>query len=126
MSVTESLIDDSLRHRLEDVVSLCDASLRRTVEAWPPELLFFFRVLFLLRALCCGLNVRVPYLRVLAPYARLALLKLRENIFLISFLSLFRFFFRWIRMVKHNGTNSWYDLLLPNPAHVPCYREREK
>ncbi len=47
---------------------------RNPVEAWPADLLFFFRVLFLLRGLCARLDVRIKYLPVLAPYAKWALL----------------------------------------------------
>lgn len=50
-------------------------SQRNPVEAWPPELLFFFRVTLLLRGLCAVLGVRVRYSAILAPYARLALLR---------------------------------------------------
>lgn len=48
-------------------------SKRNPVDAWPGELLFFFRVALLLRALCATLGVRLPYMSVLSPYAKLAL-----------------------------------------------------
>lgn len=50
-------------------------SQRNPVEAWPPELLFFFRVTLLLRGLCAVLGVRLRYSLVLAPYAQLALIR---------------------------------------------------
>jgi hypothetical protein len=48
---------------------------RNPVAAWPSELLFFFRVILLLRGLCAGLGVRIPYLKTLTPFARMALLQ---------------------------------------------------
>lgn len=50
-------------------------SKRNPVEAYPAELLFFFRVTLLLRGLCAVLGVRVKYSSLLAPYAKLALLR---------------------------------------------------
>ena len=50
-------------------------SQRNPVEAWPPELLFFFRVTLLLKGMCCELGARLKYMTVLAPYARMALLR---------------------------------------------------
>jgi aarF domain-containing kinase len=50
-------------------------SQRNPVEAYPAELLFFFRVTLLLRGLCAVLRVRVRYSALLAPYAHLALLR---------------------------------------------------
>lgn len=49
-------------------------SKRNPVDSWPGELVFFFRVTFLLRGLCTELNVRLPYLTIMTPYARLALI----------------------------------------------------
>lgn len=46
---------------------------RNPIDAWPGDLLFFFRVILLLRGLCSALDVRLPYLQVLAPYAQLTL-----------------------------------------------------
>eukprot|EP00730_Choanoeca_flexa_P002996 TRINITY_DN11255_c0_g1_i2.p1 TRINITY_DN11255_c0_g1~~TRINITY_DN11255_c0_g1_i2.p1 ORF type:complete len:1009 (+),score=297.20 TRINITY_DN11255_c0_g1_i2:259-3027(+) len=48
---------------------------RNPVEAYPAELLFFFRVTLLLRGLCAVLGVRVRYSTLLAPYAKLALIR---------------------------------------------------
>jgi predicted unusual protein kinase regulating ubiquinone biosynthesis (AarF/ABC1/UbiB family) len=48
---------------------------RNPVEAYPAELLFFFRVTLLLRGLCAVLEVRVRYSTLLAPYAKLALIR---------------------------------------------------
>ena len=48
---------------------------RNPVEAWPPDLLFFFRVTLLLKGMCCELGVRLKYMSVLAPYARLAMIQ---------------------------------------------------
>ena len=48
---------------------------RNPVEAWPPELLFFFRVTLLLKGMCCELGASLRYMTVLAPYAQMALLK---------------------------------------------------
>lgn len=36
---------------------------RNPVEAWPPDLLFFFRVTLLLKGMCCELGVRLKYVR---------------------------------------------------------------
>ncbi|KJE88683.1 ABC1 family protein [Capsaspora owczarzaki ATCC 30864] len=49
-------------------------SKRNPVDSWPGELVFFFRVTQLLRGLCSAVDVRLPYLSVMTPYARLALL----------------------------------------------------
>eukprot|EP00038_Savillea_parva_P001494 m.104335 g.104335 ORF g.104335 m.104335 type:complete len:1732 (-) comp10523_c0_seq1:284-5479(-) len=50
-------------------------SQRNPVEAWPADLLFFFRVTLLLRGLCAALEVRLRYMSVLKPYAHMALLR---------------------------------------------------
>jgi CubicO group peptidase (beta-lactamase class C family) len=49
--------------------------LRNPIEAWPGELMFFFRVSFLLRGLAAVLGVRLPYLKLLSPFAATTLLK---------------------------------------------------
>lgn len=48
---------------------------RNPVDAYPADFLFFFRVVLLLRGLFSSLKVRLSYLDVMAPYARLALLQ---------------------------------------------------
>jgi len=48
---------------------------RNPVEAFPTELMLFFRTVFLLRGLCTSLNVRVKYLRVMAQWARRSMLE---------------------------------------------------
>ncbi len=48
---------------------------RNPVEAWPSELLFFFRAILLLRGLGASLDARLPYLATLAPSARITLLQ---------------------------------------------------
>ena len=48
------------------------AKLRNPVDAWPGELVFFFRVIMLLRGLCSRLEVRMPYMEILATHARRA------------------------------------------------------
>eukprot|EP00127_Corallochytrium_limacisporum_P001242 Clim_evm12s47 gene=Clim_evmTU12s47 len=48
---------------------------RNPIDAWPGELVFFFRVIMLLRGLCSGLHIRLPYLRVMSPYAKLAMVR---------------------------------------------------
>lgn len=48
---------------------------RNPIDAWPGELLFFFRVTLLLRALCSTLHVRMPYMEILAPYAKMAMIE---------------------------------------------------
>ena len=44
--------------------------LRRPIEAWPSEFVFFFRVNGLLRGLCSTLEVDIPYLDVMAQAAK--------------------------------------------------------
>jgi hypothetical protein len=53
---------------------------RNPVEAWPAELLFFFRVTLLLKGMCCELGVRLKYMSVLAPYARIALIRAHPTV----------------------------------------------
>jgi hypothetical protein len=48
---------------------------RNPVEAWPSELLFFFRAILLLRGLGASLGARLPYLATISPTARLAILQ---------------------------------------------------
>jgi predicted unusual protein kinase regulating ubiquinone biosynthesis (AarF/ABC1/UbiB family) len=50
------------------------AKLRNPVESWPTELVFYMRTTALLRGLCSNLDVKLPYLDILLPYARLALI----------------------------------------------------
>ena len=45
----------------------------RKLEAFPPNLIFFFRVIGLLRGLCATLEVKVPYMDILAARAKIAL-----------------------------------------------------
>ena len=45
----------------------------RRLDEVPPDLIFFWRVIGLIRGLCATLSVRVPYLEILASRARLAL-----------------------------------------------------
>jgi len=47
--------------------------LKRPIEAWPSEFVFFFRVNGLLRGLCSALEVDMPYLDVMAEKAKEAL-----------------------------------------------------
>jgi aarF domain-containing kinase len=47
--------------------------LKRPIEAWPNEFVFFFRVNGLLRGLCSALEVDIPYLDVMADKAKDAL-----------------------------------------------------
>lgn len=49
-------------------------SQRNPVEAYPQDLLFFFRVIMFLRGLCSLLGVRVKYVDAFSPFARLAIL----------------------------------------------------
>lgn len=46
---------------------------RNPVEAFPSELMLFFRTIFLLRGLCTSLNVRVKYLKTMSAWAKRAL-----------------------------------------------------
>jgi len=48
---------------------------RNPVEAFPSELMLFFRTVFLLRGLCTSLNVRVKYLRIMGAWARRSMLE---------------------------------------------------
>ena len=48
----------------------------RRLDEIPPDLIFFWRVIGLLRGLCTSLHVRVPYMELLAARAKLALASL--------------------------------------------------
>ena len=50
-------------------------SQRNPVEAFPQDLIFFFRVILFLRGLCSLLSVRVRYVDAFTPYARLAMVR---------------------------------------------------
>ncbi len=54
-------------------------SQRNPVEAFPGDIVFFFRVATLLRGLCAILSVRIKYMDVFAPYAKLALVSSIPN-----------------------------------------------
>ena len=48
---------------------------RNPVEAFPSELMLFFRTVFLLRGLCTSLNVRVKYLKTMSAWAKRAMIE---------------------------------------------------
>jgi hypothetical protein len=48
---------------------------RNPVEAFPSELMLFFRTVFLLRGLCTSLEVRVKYLKIMGAWAKRSMLE---------------------------------------------------
>jgi CubicO group peptidase (beta-lactamase class C family)/tRNA A-37 threonylcarbamoyl transferase component Bud32 len=51
------------------------AGLKNPVDAYPGDLLFFMRATTMLRALCTLMHTKLPYMAIMAPYARRALME---------------------------------------------------
>lgn len=69
-----SQMSEHIKQRLKER-SQQPKHLRNPVESYPSQLLFFLRVTLLLRGLCSSLNVTLPYLSILSPYAKLTLVQ---------------------------------------------------
>eukprot|EP01135_Chromosphaera_perkinsii_P011221 Nk52_evm2s2367 gene=Nk52_evmTU2s2367 len=50
--------------------------IRNPVDSWPCELVFYVRVMALLRGLCASMEVSIPFLKVFSPYAELSMLNI--------------------------------------------------